>query len=183
MDVLSAAGQRHERDFGFGVVLQLFEARLARAGEEERASLLSGSARQALPLFEPSPRSVFSEPSFEVLHGVYRLCAKLAARGPLLLAVDDVDHADEASLRFLLHLGARLEELPVALVLTAGSLPAAPGTPARRRARSPSGHEAGDARRAGRRRHRPPRARRLAAGRARERLSRHPPRFGAGIRF
>ena len=59
-----------------------------------------------------------------MLHGVYRLCAKLAARGPLLLAVDDVDHADEASLRFLLHLGARLEELPVALVLTAGSLPA-----------------------------------------------------------
>ena len=124
MDVLTAAGQRHERDFGFGVVLQLFEARLARAGEEERASLLSGSARQALPLFEPPPRSVFSEPSFEVLHGVYRLCAKFAERGPLLLAVDDVDHADEASLRFLLHLGARLEELPIALVLTAGSLPA-----------------------------------------------------------
>ena len=124
MDVLTAAGQRHERDFGFGVVLQLLEARLARAGEEERASLLSGSARQALPLFEPAPRSVFSEPSFEVLHGVYRLCAKFAARGPLLLAVDDVDHADEASLRFLLHLGARLEELPIALVLTAGSLPA-----------------------------------------------------------
>ena len=58
MDVLCASGQRHERDFGFGVVLQLFEATLARAGEEERASLLSGSARQALPLFEPPPRSL-----------------------------------------------------------------------------------------------------------------------------
>ena len=39
MDVLTASGQRHERDFGFGVVLQLFEARLAREGEEERARL------------------------------------------------------------------------------------------------------------------------------------------------
>ena len=121
MDVLCAAGQRRERDFGFGVVLQLFEARLTRAGEEERASLLSGSARQALPLFEAGPRSV--EPSFDVLHGVFRLCAKLAERAPLLLTVDDADLADEASLRFLLHLGARLEELPVALVLTAGSVP------------------------------------------------------------
>jgi DNA-binding CsgD family transcriptional regulator len=123
MDVLCAAGRRHERDFGFGVVLQLFEARLARVGEEERASLLSGSARQALPLFEAGPRSAFCEPSFEVLHGIYRLCAKLAERGPVLLTVDDVDLADEASLRFLLHLGGRLEGLPVALVLTAGSLP------------------------------------------------------------
>jgi tetratricopeptide (TPR) repeat protein len=122
MGVLCATGQRHERDFGFGVVLQLFEGRLTRAGEEERASLLSGSARQALPLFEAGPRSV--EPSFEVLHSVFRLCAKLAAQQPLLLTVDDADLADEASLRFLLHLRARLEELPVALVCTAGSVPA-----------------------------------------------------------
>jgi DNA-binding CsgD family transcriptional regulator/predicted negative regulator of RcsB-dependent stress response len=121
MDVLSAAGRRHERDFGFGVVLQLFEARLTQDGEEERASLLSGSARQALPLFEAGPRSV--EPSFDVLHAVFRLCAKLAARGPVLFAVDDVDLVDEASLRFLLHLVGRLDDLPVAVALTAGSAP------------------------------------------------------------
>ena len=127
MSVLCASGQRRERDFGFGVVLQLFEATLGRAGEEERASLLSGSARQALPLFEAGPRSV--EPSFEVLHGVFRLCAKLAASGPLLLTVDDVDLADDASVRFLLHLGTRLEELPVALVVAAGSVPAGEAHP------------------------------------------------------
>ena len=74
MDVLCAGGQRRERDFGFGVVLQLLEARLSRTGEEERASLLSGSARQALPLFEAGPRSV--EPSFDVLHGVFRVCGR-----------------------------------------------------------------------------------------------------------
>ncbi len=120
----AAAGRRRERDFAFGIVLQLFEARLARAGEEERASLLSGTARQALPLFESGPRSVPCDPSFELLHDVYRLCVKLAERGPLLLTVDDVDQADDASLRFLIHLAARLEELPAALVLTAGSAPA-----------------------------------------------------------
>jgi DNA-binding CsgD family transcriptional regulator len=123
MEVLAASGRRHEREFGFGVVLQLLEARLARASDEERAALLRGPAGQARPLFEAGPRSVFSEPSFEVLHGIYSLCATLAAHRPLLLTVDDVDHADEASLRFLLHLGTRLDELPIALVLSSGSVP------------------------------------------------------------
>jgi DNA-binding CsgD family transcriptional regulator len=123
MEVLAAAGHRHEQDFRFGVVLQLFETRLAGADEEERADLLGGSARDAMPLFEPGPRAALSEPSFELLHGVYRLCARLAERTPLVLAVDDVDFADEASLRLLLHLGRRLEDLPVAVFLTAGSVP------------------------------------------------------------
>ena len=122
MDVLGAVGRRHEREFEFGVVLQLFETRLARAGEEERARLLGGPAREARPLFEPGPRAGLSEPSFELLHGVYRLCARLAEERPLLLAVDDIDFADEASLRFLLHLAGRVEDLPVAVVLTAGSV-------------------------------------------------------------
>jgi DNA-binding CsgD family transcriptional regulator len=122
MDVLGAVGRRHEREFEFGVVLQLFEKRVARAGEEERSRILGGPAREALPLFEPGPRAALSESSFELLHGIYRLCVRLAEERPLLLAVDDIDLADEASLRFLLHLGGRLEDLPVAVVLTAGSV-------------------------------------------------------------
>jgi DNA-binding CsgD family transcriptional regulator len=122
MDVLAAAGRRHEREFEFGVVLQLFETRVARAAEEERGRILGGPARQAVPLFEPGPRAALSEPSFELLHGVYRLCARLAEERPLLLTVDDVDLADEASLRFLLHLAGRVEDLPVAVVVTAGSV-------------------------------------------------------------
>src|SRR5919108_6383435 len=36
MDVLSARGREAEQDFTFGVLLQLFEARVARANEEVR---------------------------------------------------------------------------------------------------------------------------------------------------
>ena len=53
------------------------------------------------------------------MHGLYWACANLASRGPLLLLVDDLHWADEASLRFLAYLARRVDELPVALVTTA----------------------------------------------------------------
>jgi hypothetical protein len=123
MDVLAASGQSHEREFAYGVVLQLFERRLSKIPDEECTPLLSGPARPALPLFEPGPGAILSEDSFEVLHALYRLTAKLAERAPLVLALDDADLADEESLRFLLHLAGRLEDMPVAVVLTVGSIP------------------------------------------------------------
>jgi predicted ATPase len=51
MAVLDATGRQLECDFPFGVALQLFECRLARAGADERSRLLSGPARLARPLF------------------------------------------------------------------------------------------------------------------------------------
>ncbi len=53
-----------------------------------------------------------------VLHGLYWLVANLAERAPLLLAIDDVQWADEPSLRFLLYLARRLDGVPVAVALT-----------------------------------------------------------------
>jgi DNA-binding CsgD family transcriptional regulator len=123
-EVLCATGRELERDFEFGVVLQLFEARVTLAGDEERAALLSGTARQASPLFGPGAPEIASEPSFPLLHGLYWLCANLASRRPLLLAVDDADLADAASLRFLLYLAERLEDLPLMLALSRGTAPA-----------------------------------------------------------
>jgi DNA-binding CsgD family transcriptional regulator len=128
-EVLSATGRELERDFAFGVVLQLFEARVALAGEEECAALLSGMADQARPLFVSSAREALSEPSFHLLHGLYWLCANLASNRPLLLAVDNADLADEASLRFLLYLAERLEDLSVMLALTVGTAPPSAAPP------------------------------------------------------
>ena len=51
------------------------------------------------------------------MHGLYWLTANLAERGPLLLAVDDAQWADEPSLRFAVYLARRVRELPVALLL------------------------------------------------------------------
>jgi DNA-binding CsgD family transcriptional regulator len=121
--VLSATGRELERDFTFGVVLQLFEARLALADDSERAALLAGTARHARPLFTLGAGENPPEPSFPLLHGLYWLCANLAADRPLLLAIDDADLADTPSVRFLLYLAERLEAQPVMLALTVGTAP------------------------------------------------------------
>ena len=120
MDVLVAAGRRGEELFGFGVVVQLFESRLESLGGEERAQFLTEAEREAVPLFTPGNRQV--EPTFEVLHGLYRLTAKFASAKPLVLVVDDLDRVDWQSLRFLTYLAERLDSHPICLVLAAGSV-------------------------------------------------------------
>ncbi len=62
-------------------------------------------------------RSRRDEASARHLHGLYWLTANLAARGPLVLAVDDAHWADAPSLRWLSHLAARIDGLPILLLL------------------------------------------------------------------
>jgi len=52
-----------------------------------------------------------------VMHGLYWLVADLADRAPLMLAVDDAQWLDAASLRFLMYLAGRVDSLPVLLVV------------------------------------------------------------------
>ncbi|HVE69124.1 MAG TPA: AAA family ATPase, partial [Solirubrobacteraceae bacterium] len=122
MRTLSATGDELERDFAFGVALQLLEPAIAGAGEAERDRLLAGAAALTAPLFEgagPAPQDGDSDDDvFPVLHGLYWLVSNLAENGPLLIAVDDAHWADAPSLRFLLYLAQRLAALPVALVVT-----------------------------------------------------------------
>jgi DNA-binding CsgD family transcriptional regulator len=128
--LLRARGAELEMEFGFGVVRQLVEPVLAGASDQERASLLRGPPGVAARLLAlPGPPDeagagmpVAPDPSFAVLHGLYWLCANLAAERPTALVVDDAHWADAASLRFLAFLLPRLEELPVTLLL--GSRPA-----------------------------------------------------------
>ncbi|HEX6723934.1 MAG TPA: AAA family ATPase [Gaiella sp.] len=124
MRVLRARATEMEANFAFGVVRQLFEPPLAEASELERADLLQGAAGVAahllgLPGAPPTagPPPVGVDPSFAILHGLYWLCANLAAAGPLCLVVDDAHWADAASVRYLAFLLTRLEELDVALVV------------------------------------------------------------------
>lgn len=58
MRVLRGRGSDLEQEFAFGVVRQLFEAQLARAGAEERAALLSGAAALAGSLFDSASEPV-----------------------------------------------------------------------------------------------------------------------------
>jgi DNA-binding CsgD family transcriptional regulator len=124
--VVRSRGAELERDFAFGVVRQLFEPVLAEASAAERADVLEGAAGVAAGLLglpgaaeggTSLPTGV--DQSFAVLHGLYWLCANLAARQPLCLVVDDAHWSDGPSLRFLAFLLTRLEELDAALVLAA----------------------------------------------------------------
>ena len=123
--VLRARGAELEREFAFGVVRQLVEPVVAGASQEERAWLLDGPPGVAARLLGlpglgvglPGETSLAPDPSFAVLHGLYWLCANLAAERPLALVVDDAHWADGASLRFLAFLLPRLEELPAAVLL------------------------------------------------------------------
>jgi predicted ATPase len=100
------------------VVLQLFDRRLALVPEDERESLLSGSAAAVRPLLlGQAVASAASDTSFAMLHGLYWLVANLAARRPLLIVVDDAHLADEPSLRWLAYLAPRLEGLAVGLFI------------------------------------------------------------------
>lgn len=125
MRVLRARCRELERDFPFGVVLQLLEPALRAADEEETSRLFAGAAGLAAPLFQRSDvaESPAEDSAYAVVHGLHWLISNLASAReedeirPLVAAVDDVQWADRASLRFLDYLSQRLDELPIALVL------------------------------------------------------------------
>jgi DNA-binding CsgD family transcriptional regulator len=119
MAILGARASELERDFPFGVALQLLEPAVAAGPPGERERLLAGAAGLAASLFERSEDRRPEEDIYPLLHGLFWVTSNLAERGALLFAVDDAHWADEPSLRVLLYLAQRLESLPVAVVVTA----------------------------------------------------------------
>ncbi|GAA2230814.1 hypothetical protein GCM10010232_16500 [Streptomyces amakusaensis] len=97
----------------------------AAPGEEEFAYAL---LRRLLPGAGQLPFGGLS-PSAEqrLLHRLTEHLAVMAAQRPVLLAVDDIHHADAASLRWVAYLSHRLVRLPVLLVLTACTGPGRSG--------------------------------------------------------
>ena len=127
-EVLTARGLALEGDFPYGIVRQLIEPVLAGAAPEDWAGLLDGAAGLAARVFDwAGVPSAGDDSPYATMHGLYWLIANLAARRPLVIAVDDAHWADAPSLRWLAHLAERIEELPVALLLAART---APGEPA-----------------------------------------------------
>ena len=86
MRVLSARATELEREFPYGVVRQLLGREDAGTGETD---------------------------DFSTLHSLYLTVADLSHEAPLLIAVDDCQWADAASLRFLAFLAPRIEDLAV----------------------------------------------------------------------
>ena len=130
--VLSARGLAPEEDFSFGIVRQLFEPVRGACEPGEWHELCGGPAYPARCVFDGGP--VAGDDPHATTHGLYWLTANLAARGPLLITVDDSHWADAPSLRWLTHLAARIEDVPVALLIAAGSGPGQPALIAELRA-------------------------------------------------
>ena len=71
-----------------------------------------------LLLMRNDPSGVNQDTSFAVVHGLYWLMVNFAARRRILLAVDDAHWGDEASLRWLAYLAARLDGIDASLIVT-----------------------------------------------------------------
>lgn len=117
-EVLTTRGGELEREYPFGLVRRLLEARVARATAEERATLFQGHAAPAESLLGPSSATGDPTPTdeFQLIHSLYWLVANLADGSHLVLVADDLQWADELSLRFLHYLAERLAELPVTII-------------------------------------------------------------------
>lgn len=103
----------------YETVRGLFEPlRLTEDGAES-SPLLSGSARLALPALLPN-RTDETGPTdtYAVMHGLHWLTAGLSTDGLVVLAIDDVQWCDEASLRWLGFLLRRAEDLPLMVLMT-----------------------------------------------------------------
>ena len=115
--VLRGGGSELETGFAFGVVRQLFERDLAAAAPRQRAGWLAGPALAVRGLFAGPAIPGGGRDPFAVVHALYWLTANMAARQPVLIAVDDAHWADPASLRWLAYLAGRVEGLRVAVVV------------------------------------------------------------------
>ncbi len=111
-----ARASAQEGSLAFSVVRQLLEPALARLGSAERDGLFAGAAEPARAVLEPSAAGA-PDADFSQVDALYRLCVNLAARGPVVLAVDDVQWADAASQRWIAYLVRRIDALPVLLAL------------------------------------------------------------------
>ncbi|HEY8301880.1 MAG TPA: AAA family ATPase [Jatrophihabitans sp.] len=120
--VLRARAVRSERDLPLSVALRLVEAHLAAVTSEQRASLLAGAAGLARPVLDGESgdaHEAAARSPFAVLHGLYWLLVNISAERPLLLCVDDLQWCDDTTLRLLLYLAERIEDLPIALLMAA----------------------------------------------------------------
>ncbi len=67
-----------------------------------------------------------SDLGFRIVDGILSLLERLTARGPVVLAVDDVHWADPSTLRALRSIGRRLGPMPLAVLITARPSPRSP---------------------------------------------------------
>jgi DNA-binding CsgD family transcriptional regulator len=111
--LLRAGGMLTEQGFTFGVVHQLLHPLVAAATAAQRHRLLRGPAhavRDSLAGESRAPHGAWRARTTEaILRGLHALVVNLSEDAPVILAVDDLQWADAASLRWLGHLAQHLD--------------------------------------------------------------------------
>ncbi|MFD5269958.1 AAA family ATPase [Streptomyces sp. NPDC058335] len=115
--LLTAMCSRAERTLPFGVVRQLFRHPDVPAEAGRRAdALLDAAAAASLPRDEHT--DALGAPLLHAFEKLSRILFDLAAQRPLVVEIDDLQHADTPSWHCLLHLVRRLATSRVAMLLT-----------------------------------------------------------------
>ncbi|GLZ14343.1 transcriptional regulator [Actinomadura sp. NBRC 104425] len=115
---LGATASHAEQRSPLGVVRQLFRGVELPPGREDARRLLDeqiGTAAFAGGEFQPETTA---QTTWPVLQELCRVLLGMAARTPLVIGLDDVHHADAASLSFLSYAAYRLRAAPIVMVLT-----------------------------------------------------------------
>ena len=121
--VLSVVSSPNERHVPYSALTQLLHALGAHSavdeipynGEEATARRGDPTGRTVVP----APPETQDDP-LTVSRQTHRIIAQVAARRPVLIAVDDIQYTDPATLSCLRYLAQRLSQLPLALVFTHG---------------------------------------------------------------
>jgi DNA-binding CsgD family transcriptional regulator len=127
--VVRARGGELERDVPYGIATELFSGLVRQSEASER--LFAGPASLTAGLFGgralPGLGRTADPPA--LLHGLFWLVLNVVEDEPLVLLVDDAQWADEPSMRLLLHIAQRIDELPVIVLVAMRAVANAGWTP------------------------------------------------------
>jgi DNA-binding CsgD family transcriptional regulator len=113
----SAVGSRAERELPLGILDQLLRSGpLPDAISEQVADLIEAHALAAMPA-EQEPGMISPEAA-RVFEGLLHVLVELSESHPVVLAVDDLQYADVASLQYLSYLARRASASRILTVLT-----------------------------------------------------------------
>lgn len=117
--VLRARCHENEQEYPYGVVRQLFDPFISASGN-------SGVAPERLSVNLPQGLEQAAVPAngaaaHNLLQNLFQATRSMATARPVVIAIDDLDFADAASLQWCSYIARRLEGLPVALLATVSS--------------------------------------------------------------
>jgi DNA-binding CsgD family transcriptional regulator len=122
MLTLTARGADLERSFPYGVVRQLFERSVLGGAAGRGPPALAGAAGLSAPVFGLARPDGLLPPSDEreaALIGLYWLMTDIADSAPLVVAVDDLQWTDAASLEWLLYALPRMAGVRATVIAAA----------------------------------------------------------------